>query len=93
MSRYSNKNLVHVGDPYCAPYPFVIAEETISVMRKLYEDAHWRVELKHALLIICEKIEEASKSDLKVKGNRLPFNFSQILQKHELKCHMDMTTF
>ena len=66
MSRYSSKNLVHVGNPYCAPSPFVIAEETICVLRKLYEDVYWREEIKDIFLNICEKIEEASRSDLKV---------------------------
>ena len=66
MSRYSNKNLVPVGDPYCAPAPFVIAEETICVVRKLFDNICWREEIKDLFLNMSEKIEEASISDLKV---------------------------
>ena len=66
MSRFSNKNLVPVGDPYCAPAPFVIAEETICVLRRLFEHIYWREEIKDLFLNMCEKIEEASTSDLKV---------------------------
>ena len=92
MSRFSNKNLVHVGDPYCAPSPFVIAEEAICVLRKLYEDAYWREEIKDVFLNICEKIEEASRSDLKVKkvtGVFLTFLESRFLNARLLFTPLD----
>ena len=69
MSRYSNENLVYVGSPFCAPDPFVVTEETICVLRRLYQEDHWRSEITRIFADVCKEIEEASNNDLKVSIN------------------------
>ena len=68
MKRSTNRNSFYAGDPHCAPSSFVIAEEIIALLRKLYEAPYWKEKIEAQFLSLCKKLGSVSKDGFLVRS-------------------------